>query len=147
MSKKRPQRRGHFCWCCGRIRANERFSGRGHARHLCRDCARLGTEELAYRQGVRNVDRLLSWDGLIRRGQRRTFERFLHHPSERIRTYAREVAAQDELERAHRRDAWLRQEEEELGMEGELCEEPDAEQAGAGVREGGRFEELDEIPF
>ena len=22
---------GHYCWVCGRTRANERFSGKGHA--------------------------------------------------------------------------------------------------------------------
>ena len=49
------------------MRANERFSGRGHAHHLCKDCAKLGKEELAYRQEIRNIDRLLDWDGLIRR--------------------------------------------------------------------------------
>ena len=39
--KKRP---GHYCWVCGRHRANERFSGKGHARHICRDCSRNPTE-------------------------------------------------------------------------------------------------------
>ena len=33
--------RGHYCWVCGRIRANERFSGRGHRDHVCKDCAVL----------------------------------------------------------------------------------------------------------
>lgn len=44
--------RGHYCWVCRRIRANERFTGKGHARHICRDCelkirvqARLGKPE------------------------------------------------------------------------------------------------------
>lgn len=36
MAKKRY--RGHYCWVCRRIRANERFSGKGHSRHICRDC-------------------------------------------------------------------------------------------------------------
>jgi hypothetical protein len=30
----------HWCWKCQRERANERFSGAGHRRRLCRDCAR-----------------------------------------------------------------------------------------------------------
>jgi hypothetical protein len=47
------KRRGQFCWCCGRRRPNERFSGAGHARHLCKDCQKLGAEELTYRQAVR----------------------------------------------------------------------------------------------
>jgi ribosome-binding protein aMBF1 (putative translation factor) len=36
--KKKPQ--GHYCHVCGRYRANEKFGGKGHARHVCKDCAR-----------------------------------------------------------------------------------------------------------
>lgn len=36
----------HFCRQCGTMRANERFSGRGHAQHLCRDCQRLPKQEI-----------------------------------------------------------------------------------------------------
>lgn len=35
---KKPQ--GHYCYVCRRYRANEKFSGKGHARHICKDCAR-----------------------------------------------------------------------------------------------------------
>jgi len=38
MSKKKGQ--GHYCRVCGRHRANEKFSGKGHAQHICKDCAR-----------------------------------------------------------------------------------------------------------
>jgi len=34
------KRSGHYCRVCGQYKANERFSGKGHARHLCRDCSR-----------------------------------------------------------------------------------------------------------
>jgi hypothetical protein len=102
-------RRGHFCWCCGRARPNEKFSGRGHGRHLCRDCSKLPPEELAYRQVVRDIDRMVGWDGLVRRKQRKSLERFLSHPDERVRRYAQEVAANDAREREeYRQDrrAW-----------------------------------------
>jgi hypothetical protein len=36
---------GHYCRICGRIRANEKFSGRGHRDHICKDCQRLPLEE------------------------------------------------------------------------------------------------------
>ena len=29
---------GHYCHACGGTRPNEKFSGRGHAKHICRDC-------------------------------------------------------------------------------------------------------------
>jgi hypothetical protein len=32
--------KGHYCHVFGRYRANEKFSGKGHARHICKDCAR-----------------------------------------------------------------------------------------------------------
>ena len=31
---------GHYCRVCGRVRANEKFSGKGHSKHICRDCAK-----------------------------------------------------------------------------------------------------------
>jgi len=31
---------GHYCEVCGRTRANEKFSGRGHKKHKCKDCSR-----------------------------------------------------------------------------------------------------------
>jgi len=36
---------GHFCRICGRTRANEQFSGRGHRDHVCRDCQRTPREK------------------------------------------------------------------------------------------------------
>lgn len=129
MGTKRPKQRGHFCWCCGRLRANERFSGSGHRRHLCRDCAKLGKEELAYQQAVRNIDRLLTWDGVIPRHQRPSFERFLHHPSERVRNYAQGLAARDEQERAQRRQAWMQEEADIAGVSWALSDEWDPTEA------------------
>jgi hypothetical protein len=87
---------GHFCWSCGRTRPNERFSGGGHARHLCKDCNKLGQEELAYRQAVRDIDRTLQWEtGRVKRKHRHDFARFLCHPNQRIRLYAESVAARN----------------------------------------------------
>lgn len=36
---------GHYCRICGRIRATERFSGKGHRIHICKECAHLPKEE------------------------------------------------------------------------------------------------------
>jgi hypothetical protein len=64
------KRQGHFCWCCGLMKPNERFSAGGHAPHLCRDCHRLGPSELAFRQAVRNMDGMVQPDtGRLRRSQ------------------------------------------------------------------------------
>ena len=36
MAKKKKQQ-GHYCRICGEYKANEKFSGRGHARHICKE--------------------------------------------------------------------------------------------------------------
>ena len=50
--QKKPH--GHYCRVCGELKANEKFSGRGHAAHICKKCAALPlaerNEELALRR-------------------------------------------------------------------------------------------------
>jgi len=36
----------HYCKICGQNRRNEKFSGKGHKLHICKDCAQLPKEEL-----------------------------------------------------------------------------------------------------
>ena len=50
---------GHYCWVCGRSRANEKFSGKGHARHICKDCARLPREDRDRAQALRDIQGFL----------------------------------------------------------------------------------------
>ena len=49
---------GHFCRICGRRRANERFSGKGHRIHVCRDCARMPKEE---REAIEQGDEIFKF--------------------------------------------------------------------------------------
>lgn len=37
MAKKKKQQ-GHYCRICGERKANEKFSGKGHAQHICKTC-------------------------------------------------------------------------------------------------------------
>lgn len=99
----RKHQSGHYCWSCDRRRANEKFSGKGHARHVCKDCARLGKEELAYRQTMRNLDRLLTWNGYIPRRNREQFRKYLNHEDERIRAYAYRIETAGAWAAAERR--------------------------------------------
>ena len=85
------------------MRANEKFSGRGHARHLCKDCARLGKEELAYRQTVRDLERLLTRDGRVPREKREQFKKYLNHENERVRAFATDIETAGAWARAERR--------------------------------------------
>ena len=35
---------GHYCRICQQYKANEKFSGRGHASHVCKECAKRGNK-------------------------------------------------------------------------------------------------------
>ena len=39
------KKQGHYCKVCGEYKANEKFSGQGHAAHICKKCASLPVEE------------------------------------------------------------------------------------------------------
>jgi hypothetical protein len=100
---------------------------------VCRDCAKLGTEEIAYRQHVRDIGRLLSADGFVRRTQRRTFEKYLVHPDARVRGYAEWIKLIQEEQR--RVDAALRaadEADEEAAFGGvEANDMPGGDEAGS----------------
>jgi hypothetical protein len=146
MSRKKS---GHFCWCCGRSRPNERFSGRNHARHLCRDCARLPAEELQYRQAERDIERLLHDGVRIPRRKRPQFDRFLAHPNARVRELARRILAESEREA----EEWRRMRDAEEAWATAPVTDPGEDDAGASdsgatVPEEGRDGELeDDVPF
>ena len=69
---------GHYCKICGRRRANEKFSGSGHAAHICKDCARLLIEKRNELQTLTRIENLpfclnreqRSWLDEKRRGKR-----------------------------------------------------------------------------
>jgi len=42
MGKGKKKKRGHFCKGCESYKPNERFSGKGHAIHLCKICQSNG---------------------------------------------------------------------------------------------------------
>ena len=37
---------GHYCRICERVRPNERFSGKGHKIHICKECSRKPKKEI-----------------------------------------------------------------------------------------------------
>ncbi len=36
---------GHYCKVCGHMRPNEKFSGKGHRNHICKECASISADE------------------------------------------------------------------------------------------------------
>lgn len=59
MAKKKKKRPGHYCKICGERKANERFSGKGHAVHICKQCQSLPAEVQTDMRRVRDIERLL----------------------------------------------------------------------------------------
>lgn len=39
MAKKKKKHHGHYCKICGCCLPNEKFTGKGHARHICKSCS------------------------------------------------------------------------------------------------------------
>ena len=46
-SKKSNRPHGHYCKICVEYKANEKFSGKGHAAHICKACSKLSAAEKA----------------------------------------------------------------------------------------------------
>jgi hypothetical protein len=46
MSKKK-RKSGHFCKICSEYKSNESFSGKGHAKHICKRCSKKPPSEQA----------------------------------------------------------------------------------------------------
>lgn len=130
--KKSHRWKGHYCWACSSILPNEKFSGGGHARHICRACAKLGAEELKYRQSLRDLERLMTSSGIIPRKHRKAFEQFLHHDDPRLRSLAEELAEEDRIIR----DEWRECEAMEEAGAVEWLEQDEVEEWGDGHAAG-----------
>lgn len=49
---------GHYCKICGEQKANEKFSGKGHAAHICKECERLPIERKNELQYINRIERI-----------------------------------------------------------------------------------------
>jgi hypothetical protein len=118
------------------MRANERFSGRNHRRHLCRECAHLPAEELEYRQGERDVERLLHEGLYVPRRRRAQFNRFLEHPNARVRKLALEILAEQRRQAEERRRRRHHDEDRSELFDDRLSESPESRGDTPDVGEG-----------
>lgn len=58
MAKKKKKHDGHYCKICGEYKANEKFSGKGHAKHICKECWSLPDDVKADMMRCNDVERL-----------------------------------------------------------------------------------------
>lgn len=119
----RRKRSGHWCKICGETKANEKFTGKGHRRHICRECAKIPTDQRLEMMHIRTIVGLSTG-----KKDQRVLQNFIDNKkrySERTRAFAREHM--EMLNKAQRgeydecscqMDAW----EEE---EGDFCDPND----------------------
>lgn len=89
MSKKKNRPHGHYCKICGEYKANEKFSGKGHAAHICKACSRLSAVEKAV---AMDMNRLMSFP--MRRlsdSEKKWLQAKMHDKSPEVADTAREV--------------------------------------------------------
>jgi hypothetical protein len=87
---KKKRYRGHFCIVCGRIRPNEKFSGKGHAAHICKACAKKPEEKRVEEITLNRILWVCRY-GSLSRNNRRMLGKYSHSPNERIREAAIEA--------------------------------------------------------
>lgn len=106
---------------CGRHRANERFSGKGHARHLCKDCSRKPKAERERIRTLLNLGRL--WEqGNISAQNIAWLESLADLPDEAIRARSNLLLRVARITpRRRKRLGYLARREPELYRE--LCEQ------------------------
>lgn len=75
MSKKHY--RGCYCKICGRILPNEKFSGKGHANHICNECMRLPVEK---RNEMMTVNRIYNLPFRLKKEQKKWLEKMKEDP-------------------------------------------------------------------
>ena len=90
--KKRGHRghsQGHYCKVCGEYKSNEKFSGKGHAAHICKACSQLSAAEQAE---AMTIKRLMNFPiGRLSAGDRGWLENRLRDQRPEVASLAREI--------------------------------------------------------
>jgi hypothetical protein len=55
---KKKKQHGHYCRICGQHKANEKFSGRGHAAHICKACHALPISKRNELAHINEIERI-----------------------------------------------------------------------------------------
>ena len=85
MEKRKPH--GHYCKICGEYKANEKFSGKGHAAHICKACSMLSPEK---RSELMTIRRLLDLPWRLSKEQRDWLKIRIHDERTEVRELAQE---------------------------------------------------------
>ena len=89
MAKKKKRPRGHYCKICGEYKANEKFSGKGYAAHICNSCSRLSAAEKVEMQ---TMNRLMGLPfGHLSQSEKKWLENRVHDSRPEVAELAKEV--------------------------------------------------------
>ena len=88
------KKHGHYCKVCGEYKANEKFSGKGHAAHICKKCAAM-PPDVRSTQMIEN--KLLSLPWRLSKEQ----VKWLHNKAHDKRPEIRELAQEQLNARFH----------------------------------------------
>ena len=92
MAKKRARRpHGHYCKICGEYKANEKFSGKGHAAHICKAWSRLSAAEKAEAMTINRLHDLSL--NRLSAGDKAWLENRLHDRRPEVAELAKEIYA------------------------------------------------------
>lgn len=86
MAKRKPH--GHYCKVCGEYKANEKFSGKGHATHICKACAKLSPAE---RSEQMTLNRLFDLPWRLSKDQIKWLKNLTHDKRTEVRELAQEL--------------------------------------------------------
>lgn len=85
MAKRNPH--GHYCKVCGEYKANEKFSGKGHAAHICKACSKLSPAE---RSEQMTINRLFNLPWYLSKEQRNWLKNRTRDKRPEVRELAQE---------------------------------------------------------
>ncbi|MFK7828129.1 MAG: tetratricopeptide repeat protein [Oligoflexales bacterium] len=84
----------HYCWCCQITLPNKSFPLKNNLRNICNKCLFLNKEDIHYRQVIRNINRLITFDGHIEPKNTKALSNFAIHKNPRIKDYANKILVQ-----------------------------------------------------
>lgn len=88
---KKNRSHGHYCKICGKYKANEKFSGKGHAVHICKACSSLSAAEKAE---AMTLNRLLHMsDRRLNERDKKWLANRVHDARPKVAALAKEVYA------------------------------------------------------
>ena len=89
---KKKRYRGHFCKVCKKILPNEKFTGKGHAAHICKKCTRKAKARKSEDTAITRIYSALSCPNLSR-DDREMLEKYARSGRKSIRSRALTVLA------------------------------------------------------